>query len=459
MSPVYTSAEHAAAVDALHQATAIYTREPVAQQLLDRIAWPHAIETLADTSCGDGVFLVAAAGRMDLVGLRDDVDAVAARLRGYEIHPQAADRARQRLASLLRDNGWTLTASAEAARRIVTHGDFLTHDHAGERWSCIVGNPPYLRFVGCPRPLRELYERQLPRWACADLLHAFLARCAERLTADGQIILVTADRWLFAASASGLREALGTQLALTHVERLEAGSAFHRPKQRRSGTPARVHPVMIHLRAGTQGTRLTRAPLYPDAWDEAPHEGPTLGSEATIRLAPWLGPDGVFVLDSEQAADFPPECLVPTADTRDIKNGVLREPTRFAIRTSPEGPPPDSVQAHLEREAHRLPPRARRVPSWLPAESWHRLDLSREALLIPRIARSLRPVRLPPGVLPINHNLTIATAGRASLDDIERVLQSDEADRWIRARAAKLEDGFLSMTTSILRQLPWPAAA
>lgn len=76
------------------------------------------------------------------------------------------------------------------------------------------------------------------------------------------------------------------------------------------------------------------------------------------------------------------------------------------------------------------------------------------SLLIPRIAASLRPVRLPPRVLPIDHGISIVTAGEASLEAIEEQLLSKEAQDWVKARAPRLENGYLDLRTTMLRKLP-----
>jgi tRNA1(Val) A37 N6-methylase TrmN6 len=450
-------ADHLAAIEALHRATAIYTRAPIAALLVARLAWPGVPGVLVDPSCGDGVFLLEALRRLDVPPFRDEPERLAERLQGWEIHPGAAQGARDRVRAELQARGWGEHAAGAAAEAMVTTGDFLTQAPSAFRASALVGNPPYLRRLGVPALLRERYDASLPAWTRADLLHAFLQRCVDHLTPDGELALVTSDRWLMGSSAAVLREQLGTRVALAHLERLDAGSAFHRPKLRRAGSPARVHPVVVHLQAAHHGRALTRAPLYPDVWSEPAHEGETLGDMATLRLAPWLGPTGVFVVDSETAKALPSEHLVPAVDTDDIRGGVLGLPTRFALRVHPSVSPPPEIREHLARERHRLPPRARRSTPWMPPESWHRLDLSQESLLVPRIARGLKPIRVPAGVLPIHHNISIVAAGRASLDEIERMLNSPEADTWIRARAPMLEGGYVSICTSLLRQLPWPS--
>lgn len=80
--------------------------------------------------------------------------------------------------------------------------------------------------------------------------------------------------------------------------------------------------------------------------------------------------------------------------------------------------------------------------------------MGKEVLMIPRIALGLRPLRLPDGVLPINHNLTIIGAGSESLERIEAALRSDFAQRLIEQRAPRLENGYFSITTRFLRDLP-----
>ncbi|MPN29412.1 hypothetical protein SDC9_176865 [bioreactor metagenome] len=103
---------------------------------------------------------------------------------------------------------------------------------------------------------------------------------------------------------------------------------------------------------------------------------------------------------------------------------------------------------------HRMAKRGLRKIPWLPPESWHKRNLDEPILLVPRIARSLRPVRVPPNILPVNHNLSIVAADRVTLDEIEEMLSSKEANEWMQAHAARLESGFYSLTTTLLRQLP-----
>jgi hypothetical protein len=81
-------------------------------------------------------------------------------------------------------------------------------------------------------------------------------------------------------------------------------------------------------------------------------------------------------------------------------------------------------------------------------------DLSEESLLVPRIALSPKAVRVPAGVLAINHNLSVVCAEPAVLTRVERLLASRAAARWAREIAPRLEGGYFSLTTTLLRRMP-----
>lgn len=456
--PTMAAHEHAAAVDALHRATAIYTREPVVRELLAELAWPQGLDrNLVDTSCGDGAFLGAALERLFQSHPQVTDAQVACLLHGWEIHPEAAALARERLTAILFTHGRSVPQARALAERIVRCADFLVSGPTTPTYDVIAGNPPYLRMPNVPVALRQEYEALLPDYAQADLLHSFLDRCAAVLRADGRLGMVTADRWLFNAGAARLREVIGATLGIARVTRLTSASAFYRPKARRAGSPPRVHPVVVVLKHREDAERpLTAQAIFPGDYQapDAGHLG-TLADVAHVRLAPWLGTPGIFLIDEQQARGIPAAHLVPAIDTHDVRAGRLGRPSRFAILTQPGQQPPEAIVRHLEREMPRMCERGRaRAESFLPPESFHHMDLSEPMLLVPRIAKSLRPVRVPAGMLPVNHNLTIVRSGRMSLDEIEAMLCSPQAQDWVAHHAAPLEDGYYSITTRLLRSLP-----
>jgi tRNA1(Val) A37 N6-methylase TrmN6 len=458
--PLFTESPAAAAlaqaIDELHAATAIYTSEPAVDQLLDKINWPNGDASIADCSAGDGQFLVRALTKLLSTRHVDD-DKLPQLIQGWEIHPTAASQARTRLAAVLIAFGRSAERANVIAKKIVRNQDFLTD---GPNFPCInflMGNPPYMRMVSVPALLRDEYSQVVPKYAFLDLMFSFLDRSSKVLKPGGQMGFIVSDRWLSNSGAAALREALGSRLAIEHIERVDPNSVFHRAKQRRAGTPARVHPVLVIF--GPVGQAITKAAIYPGIDPTKYASYPTLDSIAKIRIAPWLDAAGIWTLSEDQvrASGIPRQFLVPAVDTDDIRGSELGVPRRVAIRTVPNETPCDAVMQHLRSQMPRMSERGRRVlqsGKWSPPERFHNFDLSQPSLLIPRIAKTPKAVRLPIAVLPLNHNLSIVSSGPAGLKLVERALQSEVAAEWMRDHAPRLEGGYYSLCTTLLRQMP-----
>jgi hypothetical protein len=441
------------AIDALHHATAIYTNESVVDELLARIDWPNGDASICDCSAGDGQFLTRAICKLLGAGQVDD-EKLPSLVHGFELHPHAAAQARARVAAALISFGRPSAVARDIAAKIVRNQDFLTEGPDEPFFDFLVGNPPYLRMVNVPALLRAEYGQVVPKYAQLDLAHSFLDKCSKVLRKGGQMGFVVSDRWLINTGAAVLREQLGTRLAIEHIERVDSSTAFFRPKQRSAGTPARVHPVIVVF--GPNGRAITKEAIYPGV-DAARYAGyPTLDTIATVRIAPWLGSKGVFILTKAEAeaSGIPREYLIPAVDTDDVAGTELREPRRFAIRTVPDVRPCEAVMEHLRRQMPRMAQRGLQSKMWLPPERFHLMPLDKPSLLVPRIVKDLKAVRVPPNVLPVNHNLSIVSAGPASLELIERALTSDLAAAWMRDHAPRLEGGYFSVCTTLLRKLP-----
>jgi hypothetical protein len=337
-----TTSDRTSAIDALHAATALYTSIPVVEALLDRMGWPDADGRLLDPSAGDGSFLVSALRRIPTPA--GDLEALA-RVQGWEMHPQAVEQARERIADLLVSRGWDEDSACRGAETIAHEGDFLTVDPQGT-FRFVAGNPPYLRWGHLPPLLKETWSPVLPDFARGDLLHAFLDRSVAIMPEDGVVGLVTSDRWLFNATTTGLRRTIGRKAGISHLARLDAATSFYRPKTRRKNSAPRVHPVEVVLRPlGEDMLELCGRPISPDGAFDKAHEGPVLADVATVKLAPWLGPKGIFLLGPEQARALPDADLLPAVDSDDIdpETDLLGPPTRYAIRTRRDAEPAGAV--------------------------------------------------------------------------------------------------------------------
>lgn len=437
-------------IDSIHQGTAIYTALPEIEALLDRLDWPARGERLLDPGAGNGGFLVAALARLDLK--KDDVATAAWRVHGYEFHAGAANSARRAVSDHLSSRGWNTAAATRAAECIVEIRDFLLTPVPVGTWDVIAANPPYWRYANLPAEYRFEYDVAIPAHARADLLYAYLDKAADIVAQGGRIGLVTADRWLLNSGSAELRRRIGERWSVTDVRRLESSSAFYRPKSRVRGTPARVHPVALVLEPGREGRTLGTSPFPVDLLADV--VGTPLGQLANIRLAPWLGPDGIFIVSDPTG--FPAHRMVPCVEPEDLdkETGTIRSIRRWAIRTGREQPEQEILD-HLDRELDRMPPRGRQKTRWLPPEPFDgKLPLEVDAVLVPRIATTLRAIPLPAGTMPVNHNLVVVSGMPAT--ELRRILEHPLVREQADSIALRLENGYHSYTATLLRALVIP---
>lgn len=438
-------------IERIHLGTAIYTAVPEIEALLDRLDWPNRGTRLLDPGAGNGGFLVSALARLDLAP--NDITTAAHRVRGYEFHPGAAAAARAAIKSHLQSRGWNPLAAGQAAAEIIEIKDFLLSPVPTGTFDVIAANPPYWRLANLPpeSQYRVEYERAVPPHVRADLLYAYLQRAVDVVAHEGHIGLITADRWLLNSGSAELRQKIGDRYTVTDIQRLESSSCFYRPKARTKGSPARVHPVSLVLSPRRDGRELTSAPFRIE--DLPVVDGKPLTDLATIRLAPWLGPDGIFVVDDP--AGLPSSRLIPCVEPEDLNvaDGTMT-PRRWAIATDRSEPEPEVV-AHIRANYAAMPKRGQRTPDWLPPEPFSgKLPLTHDAILIPRIAKRLTPIRLPAGTMPINHNLVVI-AGIA-FERLAEMLNHPEVQAQADALSLRLENGYRSYTATLLRQLIIP---
>ncbi|GGM22521.1 Eco57I restriction-modification methylase domain-containing protein [Dactylosporangium sucinum] len=435
-------------IAAIHQGTGIYTAAPEIEALLDQLGWPAQGRRLLDPGAGNGGFLVAALRRLDLA--LDDVEGATRRVHGYEFYRGAVADARRAVFEHLCGRGWTSAAAWRAANEIVEDHDYLLSPVPAGVWDVIAANPPYWRLANLPAGYRIDYEAIVPAHARADLLYAYLDRSADVVTRDGHIGLITADRWLLNSGSRELRRRLGTRYTVASVRRLDAGSAFYRSKARRRGTVSRVHPVSLILTPTGSGRPLGAEPFRLTARPAV--DGVPLRDIAEIRLAPWLGPDGIFVVGPDSG--LPAEHLVPIVEPADIDGETVRPPRKWALATDATEPPP-VILAHLDATLDCMPNRGRRAVRWLPPETFTgRLPLDRDAVLVPRIARRLTGIRLPAGRLPINHGLVVISG--LPVESVLAMLDDPEVQAQANDLSLGIDNGYRSFTATLLRQLVIP---
>jgi adenine-specific DNA-methyltransferase len=180
-----------------------YTPDAVAAWLC---AWAvrDRTDSVLEPSCGDGVFLAAAAVRLG--GLGAPAPAIAGQLAGVEIVPAEAAAARVRLLPCL---------GAPAAAAAVATGDFFDwwQRPARPAFDAVVGNPPFIRYQSFPEPSRG---RAMGVLACLGLAPnrltnawvPFVAAAAASLRVGGRLAMVLPAELLAVSYSAQLRSFL-----------------------------------------------------------------------------------------------------------------------------------------------------------------------------------------------------------------------------------------------------------
>jgi len=179
-----------------------YTSSELAQWLCDW-ALRSPDDNVLEPSCGDGVFLEAAAKRLHALGSAGPK--CANQILGIEILASEADKARARLRSQL---GLRATDAVEIS-------DFFAwwQRPFRPRFDAVVGNPPFIRYQSFPEPHRSramkiMQELGLSPNRLTNIWVPFVAAAAECLRHGGRMALVLPAELLQVSYAAQLRSLL-----------------------------------------------------------------------------------------------------------------------------------------------------------------------------------------------------------------------------------------------------------
>ncbi|GAA5082159.1 N-6 DNA methylase [Roseibacterium beibuensis] len=162
-----------------------------------------ADELVLEPSCGDGSFLEAASTRLEALGAQGP--ARANNLRGIEIIPDEADKARLRLKDGL----------GMRAADVVVNSDFFAWWSRPDRpeFDVVVGNPPFIRYQSFPEPHRSramdiMHEQGLSPNRLTNIWVPFVVAAAAALKEGGRMALVLPAELLQVSYAAQLRSFL-----------------------------------------------------------------------------------------------------------------------------------------------------------------------------------------------------------------------------------------------------------
>jgi len=242
---------------------AIFTKREVVDFMLDLAG--YCIEedltqaSLLEPSFGQGDFLFVAIGRLldscilHRGPLLNAVPLLRNAIRAVELHQETFTSIRSELLLFLQERNIRQQEALQLADAWLVHDDFLLTEFS-QRFSHIVGNPPYVRQELLPDALIARYRaRYRTIYDRADLYIPFIERSLSLLTTDGSLSFICSDRWMKNRYGGPLREFISQRFHLRYYVDMTGTDAFQ--------TNVTAYPAITVITAqkGTQ-TAIVRRP-------------------------------------------------------------------------------------------------------------------------------------------------------------------------------------------------------
>ena len=193
-----------------------YTPPELVELIISSFGTVKANDLILDPACGDGSFLAGAAAR--LAGLRLSPEEIAKRLVGFEINPDAAALARERIAGTIERS---CDAGISPAKIQVVVGDSLEYPKLGSLLRAagvapptgrllVVGNPPYVEAKRLSQAVKKSLKAHYPDATpgAPDLYLYFLHAALGWLRKGDSLAFVLPNKFLIAKSAFNIRNHL-----------------------------------------------------------------------------------------------------------------------------------------------------------------------------------------------------------------------------------------------------------
>lgn len=168
-----------------------YTPQRLAERLLEKVQ-PDASAEILDPACGDGSFLLAAAGYLSRK--RNGNQKFLAQLHGFDIDLQALLVCLGRIIAAFPGCGWP----------DLNHDDFLLNQNE-PRFDLVIGNPPY-RVNLADDYKKQLGMRYLTSEGEKDLYTFFIEAGIQTLKPDGKLVMLTSHTYLVNHQCRRIRE-------------------------------------------------------------------------------------------------------------------------------------------------------------------------------------------------------------------------------------------------------------
>jgi adenine-specific DNA-methyltransferase len=198
-----------------------FTRDKVAELCLRQIAFPKNLLTmrLLEPAAGQGAFFLPLLPRL-VRACREQkkcFDLLRPVIRAYEIDPRVAVVLRAQCVATLVELGVNAAQAQGIARAWIKNSDFLEM-RPKQRFTHIVGNPPYIRWDAIPAKLREAYKVRFSSFKQrADLYVAFIEHALGLLEPRSQLAFLCPGTWTRNVYGNAVREAFTSQGQLKSI--------------------------------------------------------------------------------------------------------------------------------------------------------------------------------------------------------------------------------------------------
>ena len=507
--PVTEAVARLAAEGGIEERGAIYTRKEVVDFILDLVGYttdqPLTDYRLLEPSFGAGDFLLPLLGRLLVAAKRlpeeERVAALAPTIRAVELHRSTYDETRADVKAMLLLSGIGQGPANRLLDAWLTQGDFLLGDF-DQRFTHIVGNPPYVRQEDIPDPLIREYRRRFATiYDRADIYVPFIEQSLGLLRPGGKLSFICADRWMKNKYGKKLRELVSRSYSLTAYVDMYGTDAFHAEVSAYPAITVIEHSSNVQTRVFSRppidagflsklSAELTRPklskmsrvraiehvadgsePWVLDSFDELAlvrrleSEFPTLeeaGCKVGIGVA--TGADAAFIGDFE-TLDVEESRKLPLVMTRDILDGHVAWRGRGIVNPFGDdgklvalGDYP-KLRAYLEARKEQIAGRHvaeknpkgwyRTIDRIYPALTW------REKLLIPDIKGDASIV-YEEGKLYPHHNLYFITSDEWEVHALQAVMRSGIARLFVALYCTRMRGGYLRFQAQYLRKIRVP---
>jgi tRNA1(Val) A37 N6-methylase TrmN6 len=430
------------------------TPEAIVDSMVERlfaITTPTRDSTVLDPGCGDGAFI------QGIIRWCKSRGVAVPQVTGIESHPGRASEARERVASF-------------PSVRIECR-DFLVDNP--NRYDYVIGNPPYVSILQLPekerRGYRARYEAARGRF---DLYILFFEQSIKMLKANGRLVFITPEKYLYVKTCEALRKLLArnnvAEIALVREDAFRGLVTYPTittiDKSQVSG------PTVFLNREGA--SRRIKFPsdgssLLPRIQKRVRLEGAGTLGDLCLRVSCGVatGADAVFVRDGRT---LPKELMGfahPTVSGRQLSPNRDIAPTEVMLvpyDRSGELLPASrlgSLAADLAVHKSALTRRvcASRKPWYAFHDSVPFGDMLRPKLICKDIAKEPYFWADREGRLVPRHSVYyIVPEDPSIIDALSEYLSSPEACAWLKANCQHAANGFFRIQSSVLRSLPVP---